>query len=730
MNSTSTDTSSQLRQFTAALFEPDDIVEIRRLPSGKSSWHRAAELAAPDVVEGLLKENAAGQNVYAGANPRRTDGGRKAEDVPFARSLFVDLDHMTLEDARQRLQGLPSPTMIVASGRGFHAYWKLTKPIHDMNAWTAWQKDLIALAGSDPAIHDPPRIMRLPGFLNHKPPAGPAYIIETHPEQHYDLASLHDVIPHIEAEDSNEPPDAQGKEDTPCDRPAPTADAGLERIARAAAWLRKRPGAVEGCTGDSHTYQTACNLVKDFGLSEAEAWPLLQAWNNTCRPPWDEADLRVKLRNAVQYAKHPEGQKLHERKHIAQPTDSELKGSVDEPIGRTPRLLSAAALSDQYPAQREPVIEGLARRGEVVNLVSGPKMYKSWALMNLALSTVLGRQFLKFQTVPGRVLMLDYELAPGTLAKRLRSVVGAMGVSLDDIGDRLQIEPLRGERLDVNAMGGYFDALTGTYDLVIVDPLYRTFPTELDENSNANLAAVYATLQRYAERLNAAMVVVHHLTKGDQSQKNVTDLGAGGGSQSRAADAHLAIRAHAEDDAAVLSGVVRSFPPFAPFCMRWQFPMWYVADELDPSELRQAPRRKPKAKPEEPPAEPEPPAIVWTPKMFADAFVTNEPTTKTAIIAMAEDHDLAERRAQKLLELAESQHLIHRWDMGRDQRTYYATIEQPPDTPTEDANTGGARARTFPPHTPPVASKRPGGRGVARVLHGHETREQMSECAS
>ena len=105
-------------------------------------------------------------NVYCSANPRNRLGGTKSEDVALARSIFADLEHVSLEQAVERIEKsrLPKPTMTVNSGHGIHLYWRLVEPITDLAAWKTLQKRLIQLLGSDPAIHDPPRIMRLPGF--------------------------------------------------------------------------------------------------------------------------------------------------------------------------------------------------------------------------------------------------------------------------------------------------------------------------------------------------------------------------------------------------------------------------------------------------------------------------------------------------------------------------------------------------------------------------------------
>ena len=73
---------------------------------------------------------------------------------------------------------------------------------------------------------------------------------------------------------------------------------------RARAYLAQFPGAIQGQGGDHHTYKACCVLVNDFGLSEVEAWSIILEWNCRCVPPWNESDLRGKLRSALQ-CQHP-----------------------------------------------------------------------------------------------------------------------------------------------------------------------------------------------------------------------------------------------------------------------------------------------------------------------------------------------------------------------------------------------------------------------------------------
>lgn len=334
--------------------------------------------------------------------------------------------------------------------------------------------------------------------------------------------------------------------------------------------------------------------------------------------------------------------------------------------------LNAAQLCQKFPTLREPVIDGLLRRSEVGNLVAPPKAHKSHALLHLAVCVATGRKWLGFPTVKGRVLLMDYELHGETLGQRLPLVLAAEGLTPDNLGDSLAVELLRGRPLDINTVADYFAKVgPGRYSLIVLDPLYRLFPGDMDENDNADIAKVYTLLAGYADKLNSAMIVVHHLSKGDQSGKGLTDLGAGGGAQSRVADAHLSLREHAEPEAAVLAGVVRSFPAFEPIALRWEYPLWQLAPDLDPAKLKRAPgRNRDKDKATE--ASPDP----WTEERFAGEFLTAEPKHKAAILADAEKPLGNRNRAVKMLDAAESKGLAYRWKLRRDKRTYYANGPQ------------------------------------------------------
>ena len=178
---------TELETYCQFVFEQTDIVELRLLAKGRTPlkyWKQAGQL--PDFCDDLKQKNQQGYNVYAGVNPRIGMNLSGDENVKLARCLFVDFDHIEPGDGCGRFEfcataieeaGLPWPSLSICSGHGVHCYWRLSEPLEDMERWRQIQQGLIDILNSDPVIKNPERIMRLPGFTNHKPPKAETFII-------------------------------------------------------------------------------------------------------------------------------------------------------------------------------------------------------------------------------------------------------------------------------------------------------------------------------------------------------------------------------------------------------------------------------------------------------------------------------------------------------------------------------------------------------------------------
>ena len=71
------------------------------------------------------------------------------------------------------------------------------------------------------------------------------------------------------------------------------------QIANAHAYLEKMPPAISGQNGRNQFLNAACRLVDDFALTEEEARPLLEEYNQRCQPPFKAAEFDDKLSSAL-----------------------------------------------------------------------------------------------------------------------------------------------------------------------------------------------------------------------------------------------------------------------------------------------------------------------------------------------------------------------------------------------------------------------------------------------
>ncbi|MBX3427932.1 MAG: AAA family ATPase [Pirellulales bacterium] len=250
--------------------------------------------------------------------------------------------------------------------------------------------------------------------------------------------------------------------------------------------------------------------------------------------------------------------------------------------------LTFRQLAAGNPRLAEPVVEGLFRAGETVNVIAPPKAGKSWLVYGLALSIINGRDWLEtFPTRRGKVLLVDNELHRATLANRVPAVAEKMGLLAADYIDDLHVWPLRGNLRSLVELRREFEAIPhGEYQAIILDAKYRFAIEGQSENDNSAETLIYNRLDGYAASTGAAFVLIHHASKGGQGGKAVTDVGAGAGAQSRAADAHLVLREHEEPGVVVLEAAVRSFQPVDPLPLRFEFPLWLPAGGVDPGKLK------------------------------------------------------------------------------------------------------------------------------------------------
>ena len=279
--------------------------------------------------------------------------------------------------------------------------------------------------------------------------------------------------------------------------------------------------------------------------------------------------------------------------------DSGKKAEAPDIWNGLPAPVSLKDMDSNPPQLQEELIEGVLRLMAKMLITGASKARKSWTLIHLALCISSGLPWLGFKTRKKAVLFLNLELDGGESFQRFDRVCRAMG--LKEKPDSLFIMNLRGKRPTLEKLWKGILKLSKEQGIgaIIIDPFYK-LGEGADELSTQEIGKFLANLEALATETGAAVILAHHFTKGDSSQKSVIDLASGTGVFARDPDALMGFRElkdSTETEPLVrMEFVLRSFAPFAPIGLRWEFPLWIPDSSLD-LELKQ-PGRKERGRPQ------------------------------------------------------------------------------------------------------------------------------------
>jgi hypothetical protein len=317
------------------------------------------------------------------------------------------------------------------------------------------------------------------------------------------------------------------------------------------------------------------------------------------------------------------------------------------------RLCTLKDMLADFQGLNKPIIHSLLREGETMNIIAAPKVGKSWLVNSLAISIASGLDWLGFSVDCGRVLLIDNELHSNTSTYRYNEVTRAMQVEPRLYHTNLRHISLRGLLMDLNQLQELFGKLRpNLFRVIIIDAFYRTLPEGTDENDNGAIAKLYNSLDKHANRLNCAFILIHHTSKGNQANKSVTDVGAGAGSQSRAVDTHLVLRPHDEDDTIVMEAAMRSWPPLQSVVLRKQHPLFVVDPDADPTALLGAEKKR------------EPTKTMTLEEFVQSCIAGHDPCSLSEIIYQATQLNLSERKAKEMLAIATDKKQVVKFKAG------------------------------------------------------------------
>ena len=239
-----------------------------------------------------------------------------------------------------------------------------------------------------------------------------------------------------------------------------------------------------------------------------------------------------------------------------------------------------ATLSDS------PIIEGLIREREIIQLVGPAKSQKTWFAMHAARAVASGADFIGRKTAKKRVLYIDYELKQSTLRKRISMVCETKPEGLD-------ILSLRGEEKlpEIKKLKSIIKK--GGYGLVVIDSLYCTGWLS-EENNNDSVSRELRRLQTVTSAVGVSLLIVDHTAKGGGKERSAVDSSRGASAKGGFFDGVLTLRPQEKcpegENRVILDMALRDFPaPSALPVLGYSFTATScdmdVAGEADKSDL-------------------------------------------------------------------------------------------------------------------------------------------------
>ena len=381
--------------------------------------------------------------------------------------IDIDFRGMTLDNPQAAAIGMLErsrlpPQLIVLSGGGLHAYWRLAEVL-EPEAFPAAElmlRQLIARFGSDPAVCDVSRLMRLPGTTNSKYDDERLVRVLKHSQDGgHAWQGLQALTQEPPAAVSPPPPPTLAKRQAPASEPGNAFEAYGQ-------W--KPPIDIEAALsamhypGNVHTTQlavTAAYLNAGHSLEDTVAL-VLNATAAIAPADWDMQRERQTLENMgnTWLEKHPPTNVVSFplRLNGGNGPAGDL-GAADKPTlsasetpPKTPAPVyfssfTAAALAEQPVPELQFLVEQLIPTGEVTLLYGDGGTGKSLLALMLAVQMQL-RENLTWLGLPisgGRCLVYSAEDRQHVAHIRLADICKHLNIDLNDLPD-LEVIPMAG----------------------------------------------------------------------------------------------------------------------------------------------------------------------------------------------------------------------------------------------------------------------------------------------
>lgn len=494
-------------EFMTARWHELDVPVVFEVRAFKEDCAPKSAKFAPDWIEDAVEwcagMNERGYNIYAVRNPIRHDAPASAsdDDIVCAFFLWADCDDPESAGNVKRFDG-PKYSAAVITGRKpstrVHTYWQLAEPCFDLAAWRETQIAIATHFGSDRAVINPSRIMRVGGTVSHP--------FKKKREKGYERE-----VTTIRTE-------------YPDERPPVTLDQ-MRRVFGATATtpesvqidtgpqsLDRERARIQALSGEEW-HNAVIRLVGSYvarGLSDDEIHGLTAPLT---LPGYTVEQTRREVQVAIDGAR---------RKGWTPEAPPTPKEATQQAIQDFPISTSAEFLSDLRPL--EYLIEGLLPVGVAYSLTGYPGHGKTTLALQFALSVARGEEFGFRETSKGSVLIMAGE-NPYNVKWQYAAALAARELKPEDV----DIHFIEG-RFSIREWGEVLRQKMErmpNLKLIIVDSLQAFFEGDND-NDNAQMVDMAHSLRQLCDtsRRPAILIIAHPAGK-MPSRENLVPRGGG-----------------------------------------------------------------------------------------------------------------------------------------------------------------------------------------------------------
>jgi hypothetical protein len=235
------------------------------------------------------------------------------------------------------------------------------------------------------------------------------------------------------------------------------------------------------------------------------------------------------------------------------------------------------------------VIRGILHLGGKGSVGGASKSRKSWLLIDTAIAVATGNKCLgDCETNKGRVLYANFELPEPFFLQRVKTICEKRQLALDP--EMFEAHHLRGrvkvwEQIEPQIP-------FGKYSLIILDPSYKLLLLQSEalreESKSGAVTSLLERIDRLTVQTGAAVLFGAHFSKGDQSRKESIDRVSGSGVWGRDPDTIITFTELATPDSYAVEFTLRVHKPVEKFALRWEYPLFVPAVDLDPGDLKKA----------------------------------------------------------------------------------------------------------------------------------------------